>query len=74
MNFDSAVPMVKFLREKLEKAGCSAKDSFFQAMICKRKTSGTYQRGHGVCISSFFDHDMIGLEIKQLSWDFLSVS
>ncbi|KMZ70744.1 Mitochondrial inner membrane protease ATP23 [Zostera marina] len=58
------LPMVKFLREKLEKAGCSAKDSFFQAMICKRKTSGTYQRGHGIRVCS--NHMIYQDEINQV--------
>ena len=57
------VPMVKFLREHLEKYGCVLGDKFIKAVRCNKKIGGGYTRGHGVfnciqylfnCIWSFF--------------------
>ncbi|KAL9323716.1 hypothetical protein ACSQ67_008573 [Phaseolus vulgaris] len=45
-------PMVKFLRERLEKAGCAVGDNFFKAITCNQKVAGYYVRGEGVKVCS----------------------
>ena len=44
------VPMVKFLREHLEKSGCVVGDKFIRAARCNKQISGGYVRGEGVFI------------------------
>jgi len=43
--------MVRFLRERLAKAGCEVGDNFFKAITCNQKVAGYYVRGEGVLIS-----------------------
>ena len=45
-----AVPMVKFLKEHMEKAGCRIGDMFIKAVHCDKQISGGYVRGEGVFI------------------------
>ncbi|KAK7381043.1 hypothetical protein VNO78_33567 [Psophocarpus tetragonolobus] len=45
-------PMVRFLRERLEKAGCAVGDNFFKAVTCNEEISGSYSRGEGVKVCS----------------------
>ncbi|KAL5720624.1 Mitochondrial inner membrane protease atp23 [Ranunculus cassubicifolius] len=54
-------PMVKFLRENLEKAGCHIGDDFFQPSICEGNVSGGYVRGEGikVCINQISLQDEV---------------
>ncbi|WVY89069.1 hypothetical protein V8G54_037987 (chloroplast) [Vigna mungo] len=40
-------PMVRFLRERLEKAGCIVEDNFFKAITCNQEVAGSYVRGEG---------------------------
>jgi len=40
-------PTVKFLREHLEKAGCSVNRNFFKAIECDKQISGGYLREEG---------------------------
>uniref|UniRef100_A0A0V0HEK8 Mitochondrial inner membrane protease ATP23 n=1 Tax=Solanum chacoense TaxID=4108 RepID=A0A0V0HEK8_SOLCH len=40
-------PMVKFLKEHLEKSGCRIGDNFIKASHCDQKISGGYARGRG---------------------------
>jgi hypothetical protein len=47
----SADPTVRFLRERMEKAGCRVWPRFVNAGICK--TAGGYASGHGVRILFF---------------------
>lgn len=46
----SAAPMVKFLREHLEKFGCSIGENFIKSVQCDELISGGYVRGEGVII------------------------
>ncbi|XP_065638135.1 mitochondrial inner membrane protease ATP23 isoform X1 [Quercus suber] len=41
-------PMVKFLREHLEKSGCVLGDKFIKAVHCNKQLSGGYVHGKGV--------------------------
>ncbi|KAG5568060.1 hypothetical protein H5410_064924 [Solanum commersonii] len=43
-----AAPMVKFLKEHLEKSGCRIGDNFIKASHCDQKISGGYARGRGL--------------------------
>ncbi|ESW25893.1 hypothetical protein PHAVU_003G074200 [Phaseolus vulgaris] len=45
-------PMVRFLRERLEKAGCAVGDNFFKAITCNQEVAGSYVRGEGVKLCS----------------------
>ncbi|TKY46473.1 Mitochondrial inner membrane protease ATP23 [Spatholobus suberectus] len=45
-------PMVRFLRERLEKAGCAVGDNFFKAVTCNDEIAGAYVRGEGVKVCS----------------------
>ncbi|KAI4348239.1 hypothetical protein L6164_008986 [Bauhinia variegata] len=45
-------PMVKFLREHLEKAGCPVRDDFFKATNCTTAASGGYTPGLGITFCS----------------------
>ncbi|KAF3637959.1 putative C2 and GRAM domain-containing protein-like [Capsicum annuum] len=46
-------PIVKFLKEHLEKSGCRIGDNFIKAIHCDKKVSGGYVRGHGVINHNF---------------------
>lgn len=55
-----AAPMVKFLKEHLEKAGCGIGGNFIKAVNCVRKISGGYARGEGVTsIFNLYFQDLI---------------
>ena len=41
-------PMVKFLREHMDKSGCVLGDKFIKAVRCNKKIGGGSTRGHGV--------------------------
>ncbi|XP_021899727.1 uncharacterized protein LOC110816022 [Carica papaya] len=41
-------PMVKFLKEQMEKAGCVVGENFIKAVHCDKQISGGYVRGQGV--------------------------
>ncbi|KAE9619892.1 putative peptidase M76, ATP23 [Lupinus albus] len=43
-------PMVRFLRQQLEKAGCPIGDNFFRAVYCHQKMQGAYISGEGVTV------------------------
>ncbi|XP_020204993.1 mitochondrial inner membrane protease ATP23 isoform X1 [Cajanus cajan] len=45
-------PMVRFLRERLEKAGCAVGANFFKAVTCSEKVAGNYVTGQGVKVCS----------------------
>ncbi|GMI67468.1 hypothetical protein like AT3G03420 [Hibiscus trionum] len=45
-------PMVKFLMEHMEKAGCKLGDNFIKAVHCKQQMSGGYLRGDGIVVCS----------------------
>lgn len=45
-------PMVKFLKEHMEKAGCTLGDKFIQAVWCNDQVAGGYIRGRGVKVCS----------------------
>ncbi|KHN45992.1 Mitochondrial inner membrane protease ATP23 [Glycine soja] len=45
-------PMVRFLRERLEKAGCAVGDNFFKAVTCDEEMAGAYVRREGVKVCS----------------------
>lgn len=45
-------PMVKFLKEHMEKAGCTLGDKFIQAVRCDRQVAGGYTRGIGIKVCS----------------------
>lgn len=57
-------PMVKFLRENLEKSGCSIGDNFINAVKCEEKVSGGYARGLGILVCS--NHVSIQDEVDQV--------
>lgn len=42
--------MVKFLKERLEKAGCALGENFIKSVHCDKQISGGYVRGEGVSI------------------------
>ncbi|CAK8576400.1 unnamed protein product [Lathyrus sativus] len=43
-------PIVKFLREHLEKAGCPVQDNFFKAIKCDKFHAGGYIPGEGIVV------------------------
>ncbi|WCJ26250.1 Mitochondrial inner membrane protease atp23 [Euphorbia peplus] len=43
-------PMVKFLREHLQKAGCGVGDDFFKVVKCDSKIGGGYVPGEGIIV------------------------
>ncbi|XP_016162307.1 mitochondrial inner membrane protease ATP23 isoform X1 [Arachis ipaensis] len=45
-------PVVRFLREHLEKAGCGVGDNFFKAVNCETQTAGGYTQGKGIVLCS----------------------
>ncbi|KAM7266641.1 hypothetical protein ACFE04_004538 [Oxalis oulophora] len=45
-------PMVKFLRQQLEKAGCLVGDNFIRAVNCTQEVAGGYSRGEGIVVCS----------------------
>ncbi|KAL3723036.1 hypothetical protein ACJRO7_035253 [Eucalyptus globulus] len=45
-------PMVRFLKEQLEKAGCSLGDNFIKAVNCDGQVSGGYMPGLGIVVCS----------------------
>ncbi|KAJ7974704.1 Mitochondrial inner membrane protease ATP23 [Quillaja saponaria] len=57
-------PMVKFLREHLEKAGCPVGDNFVKAVNCDKEMGGGYLRGEGIMVCS--NHLSIQDEVNQV--------
>ncbi|KAF3967043.1 hypothetical protein CMV_008911 [Castanea mollissima] len=57
-------PMVKFLREHLEKSGCVLGDKFIKAVHCNKQISGGYVRGEGIMVCS--NHMNIQDEVNQV--------
>ncbi|XP_021596042.1 mitochondrial inner membrane protease ATP23 isoform X2 [Manihot esculenta] len=57
-------PMVKFLKEHLEKAGCGVGDNFIKAVNCDKEISGGYVRGEGIMVCS--NHMNIQDEVNQV--------
>ncbi|OMO59368.1 Peptidase M76, ATP23 [Corchorus capsularis] len=45
-------PMVKFLKEHLEKSGCIVGDNFIKAIKCDREMVGAYVPGKGIVVCS----------------------
>ncbi|GAV85031.1 Peptidase_M76 domain-containing protein [Cephalotus follicularis] len=45
-------PMVKFLKERMKKAGCVVGDNFIKAVPCEKRISGAYVRGTGIMVCS----------------------
>ncbi|XP_058754458.1 mitochondrial inner membrane protease ATP23-like [Vicia villosa] len=43
-------PLVKTLREQMEKAGCPVKDKFFKATICLNSYGGVFTPGKGITV------------------------
>ncbi|KAL3568349.1 hypothetical protein D5086_031000 [Populus alba] len=57
-------PMVRFLRENLEKAGCGVSENFFKAVNCDRSIAGGYVRGKGIMVCS--NHMNIQDDVNQV--------
>ncbi|XP_071731138.1 mitochondrial inner membrane protease ATP23-like [Rutidosis leptorrhynchoides] len=57
-------PTVKFLREHLEKSGCSIASNFIKAVNCNQRMSGGYVRGEGIVVCS--NHLTIQDEVTQV--------
>ncbi|KAL8233939.1 hypothetical protein R6Q59_020039 [Mikania micrantha] len=57
-------PTVKFLREHLEKSGCSIAPNFIKAVNCDQRMSGGYVRGEGIVVCS--NHLTIQDEVNQV--------
>ncbi|KAI8541387.1 hypothetical protein RHMOL_Rhmol08G0056200 [Rhododendron molle] len=57
-------PMVKFLKEHLEKAGCGFGEKFINAVHCDKEISGGYTRGEGIMVCS--NHMNIQDEVNQV--------
>lgn len=65
--FQFLAPMVKFLRENLEKSGCAIGDKFIKAIYCNTKVSGGYARGEGVRICFFYQMNLLwSIQIVQI--------
>ncbi|CAL0332989.1 unnamed protein product [Lupinus luteus] len=45
-------PMVRFLREQMEKAGCGVGDNFIKAVNCEQRLAGGFMRGEGIVVCS----------------------
>ncbi|XP_028797855.1 mitochondrial inner membrane protease atp23 [Neltuma alba] len=54
-------PIVRFLRERLEEAGCPVANNFFRAVNCEANISGGYIRGKGiiVCMNKIDQQDEV---------------
>ncbi|XP_047338595.1 mitochondrial inner membrane protease ATP23 [Impatiens glandulifera] len=57
-------PTVKFLREHMEKSGCTFGENFIKAVNCKREVSGGYTRGGGIIVCS--NHMNLQDEVNQV--------
>ncbi|KAK2969766.1 hypothetical protein RJ639_020322 [Escallonia herrerae] len=57
-------PMVKFLKEHMEKAGCSIGDKFIKAVHCEQQNSGFYVPGDGIHVCS--NHMNMQDEVNQV--------
>ncbi|CAH9082911.1 unnamed protein product [Cuscuta europaea] len=57
-------PMVKFLRERVEKAGCGMGENFFKAIRCDQSVGGGYAPGEGIVVCS--NHMNIQDEVNQV--------
>ncbi|KAK6130625.1 hypothetical protein DH2020_035600 [Rehmannia glutinosa] len=63
-NMIQRTPMVKFLKENLEKSGCGIGSNFIKAIHCKGATAGGYVRGEGIVVCS--NHLQIQDEVTQV--------
>ncbi|CAL5370478.1 unnamed protein product [Camellia sinensis] len=59
-------PMVEFLREHLENAGCSIGEKFIKAVPCDKEIGGGYLRGQGVIIMVCSNHMNFQDEVNQV--------
>ncbi|KAL0301084.1 UNVERIFIED_CONTAM: Mitochondrial inner membrane protease ATP23 [Sesamum radiatum] len=57
-------PMVKFLKEHLEKSGCSIGSNFIKAVNCEEATAGGYVAGGGIVVCS--NHLQLQDEVTQV--------
>ncbi|KAL3526117.1 hypothetical protein ACH5RR_014489 [Cinchona calisaya] len=57
-------PMVKFLKEHMEKSGCSFGNKFIRAVHCDKQIAGGYSRGEGIIVCS--NHMNIQDEVNQV--------
>ncbi|GFP94525.1 mitochondrial inner membrane protease atp23 [Phtheirospermum japonicum] len=57
-------PMVRFLREHLEKSGCGIGSDFIKAVHCKGATAGGYDQVQGIVVCS--NHLKIQDEVTQV--------
>ncbi|KAK1313653.1 hypothetical protein QJS10_CPA06g01274 [Acorus calamus] len=57
-------PMVKFLMENMEKAGCGVGRNFFKAVECDKEISGGYSPGEGILVCS--NHMRLQDEVNQV--------
>ncbi|CDP16628.1 unnamed protein product [Coffea canephora] len=57
-------PMVKFLKEQMEKSGCRFRDNFIRAVHCDKQIAGGYVRGEGIMVCS--NHMNIQDEVNQV--------
>ncbi|KAF9595483.1 hypothetical protein IFM89_000401 [Coptis chinensis] len=58
------IPMVKFLREHLDKSGCYMGNNFIKAVNCEKEVAGGYVRGKGIIVCS--NHMNIQDEVNQV--------
>ncbi|KAG5521839.1 hypothetical protein RHGRI_034164 [Rhododendron griersonianum] len=64
-------PMVKFLKEHLEKAGCGFEEKFINAVHCDKEISGGYTRGEGF-LKSYNPFHNSQFNVKQIRAGHLS--
>lgn len=57
-------PMVKFLKEKMEKAGCVVSDNFIKAGHCDKKIAGYYAFNEGIIVCN--NHVKMQDEVNQV--------
>ncbi|KAE8706686.1 MLP-like protein 34-like [Hibiscus syriacus] len=57
-------PMVKFLMEHMDKAGCKLGDNFIKAVNCEQQMGGGYLRGNGIVVCS--NHMKIQDDVNQV--------
>ena len=50
LKIELTAPMVKFLKEQMEKSGCRFGDNFIRAVHCDKQIAGGYVRGEGVLL------------------------
>ncbi|KAL3844715.1 hypothetical protein ACJIZ3_002118 [Penstemon smallii] len=57
-------PMVKFLKDQLEKSGCAIASNFIKAVHCNEEMSGGYSMGRGISVCS--NHLQLQDEVTQV--------